>query len=60
MHHNAGRQRAYKSSRLIKESKSRVKPFMWRVLREPKNLDTQRLGYYASYGSIKRKSAISL
>ena len=45
MHHNTGRQRALKSSRMIKESKSRVKPFMWRVLREPKNLDTQRLGY---------------
>ena len=46
MHHNTGRQRAWKPSRMLKESKSPVKPFMWRVLREPKNLDTHRLGYY--------------
>ena len=45
MHHNTGWQRPEKSSRMIKESKAIVKPFMWRELREPKNLDTQRLGY---------------
>ena len=47
MHHNTGQQRAWKSSRMINKSKSRVKPFMWKVLREPKNLDPQRLGYKA-------------
>ena len=46
MDHNTGRQRAQKPFRMIKESNPSVKPFMWRVLREPKNFATQRLGYY--------------
>ena len=45
MDHNTGRQRAQKPLRMIKESNPSVKPFMWRVLHEPKNFATQRLGY---------------
>ena len=45
MDHNTGGQRAQKPFRMIKESNPSVKPFRWRVLREPKNFATQRLGY---------------
>ena len=55
MDHNTGRQRAQKPFRMIKESNPSVKPFMWRVLREPKNFATQRLGYYFHFENIARK-----